>query len=99
MRVMPDKATFAQRHQRIDELHQRAESLMNSQIDTSVKVDVAEAFRDLREARMWLTESRGESSELAELGFADYRIDLAAHRLDFIDDAIKKYGPGVKFIR
>lgn len=89
------------RRARVEELRRRADDVLNSHLHSSVKIDAAEALRDLQEAGTWLDRALvdGPQKTQAVLGFADYRIQLAAMRLDFIDDVVRQYGENVEFLR
>lgn len=91
----------ANRRERLAALSSRADALLeNRAVHDSVKVDVREAVKDLREAALWLDRAETETPRaLAEVGFATYRIDMAAHRLDHIEALIREHGETIEFFR
>ncbi len=98
---MQHAEAVANRRQRLEDLSARADVLMkNSAIHASVKVEVNEAIKDLREAALWLDRAETETPRaLAEVGFATYRIGLAARRLDSLEELIREYGEHIEYFR
>ena len=97
---MTDKPITERRRTSIEALRERVEQLRVSGADDSVKAEGTEALRDLREAEAWLDVADSDPQrQAAVLGFADYRMLLAQHRLDFIDEKTRTLGPGWKFYR